>query len=169
MVTWQTAAKNRILSFADNMADKRNRFANFFHEENEKQKERQEPLSKVLRRLKSIFRHQHQLADANSAYYYMKYAFMTEKQAGKKWWQCNWSKFEWLGWGWPTDYGTGVWRVVSWSLIFCFLFALFYAWRGKLQRDVRLEDDRDFAIKLRTLVLPTAYHRTINEKPSGGE
>jgi hypothetical protein len=107
--------------------------------------------------LEANFRRQNEWADANKAYYHMKWAELREAREDLSLWQRRGFEAEWLFLGVPCDYGTGFWTIVSATLVVNVLFTLIYWTKGDLQRHRNPEVTQDFTFKQRLLDFPYLY------------
>lgn len=118
--------------------------------------EKPEPLSEVLKGIEANFRKQNQLDDANKAYYYRKETELKETEDRGFYWGLEWF------WGISCGYGTDIWRILGWSLLFDFIFTLIYC-AGKLEKERQPPvSGPDFEFKQRLFDLPRVFLTAAN-------
>jgi uncharacterized protein YjbI with pentapeptide repeats len=119
--------------------------------------ERLESSSQALRGLEAKFRNQNQLSDANEAYYHMKTAELSEERAEKSFWQWFPKQLPWIVWGVTCGYGTRIYRIVVWCILFDLFFTAIYTIRGDLRRQTHPETKKEFVFKQRLFDFPEQY------------
>ncbi len=116
-----------------------------------------ESSSQALRDLETKFRNQNQLSDANEACYHMKTAELSEQRDEKFFWQWFPKQFPWIVWGVTCGYGTRIYRIVVWCILFHLFVTAIYTIRGDLRRLPHPETKKEFVFKQRLFDFPEQY------------
>jgi hypothetical protein len=156
---WVSEPKD-LENFGDREEDKKVSKAN--QESEAEARKRLQPLSQVIKRLEANFRSRNQLGDANEAYYHMKNAELTENRREKDFMEWFPAQVHWIVWRITCGYGTRIYQVLVWCIIFNLLFTTSYYAKGHLKQVTNKDD----SFKLRLLDFPHLYfgENTVEKK-----
>jgi uncharacterized protein YjbI with pentapeptide repeats len=117
-----------------------------------------QPLSQVFKAFETNLRDQNQLADANAAYYDLKLAELKESHTNKNKMQYLFTQLEWIFWGLSCGYGTKIWRILGWALLFNMIFTVIYTFTCEVKRLPYPGGQQEFTFRFRLLDFPKDYY-----------
>jgi len=147
---WVSEPKD-IKSFVDREEDKKESKAK--EEVEAEARKRLQPLFQVIKSLEANFRSRNQLGDANDAYYHMKNAELRENRREKGFMEWFPAQVHWIVWRITCGYGTRIYQILAWCILFNLLFTTSYFVKGQLKPATNKDD----SFKLRLFDFPRLY------------
>ncbi len=128
-------------------------WANDTNNEAEAIRQKIQPLKQVLKIFETSFRNQKQLSDANEAYYHMMDAEISENREGKAFMGFLPAQLHMIIWKITCGYGTRIYRILGWCILFNLFFTTIYFMKGQLQPAAQKDD----TFKMRLFDFPRLY------------